>query len=498
MKSLKIKSGFFLTIFLIQTGVTMNFALPQQAELFLVKDGSSKYRIIISRKANKIEKKAASELKRYIREISETRLPVLKDKRKIRECEVILGKNDHLKKVLPYMDLETLEEDGFSIITRDKKLIIAGGKGKGLLYGVYTFLEKYLGCRMYSSSVVKIPEMGNIIIGQINDTQVPLIKFREDYYRDVYDPAFLDWHKLDSHRDDWGSWVHTFSSLIPPEKYFDEHPEYFSMLDGKRVPHTQLCLTDTNVFRIVVESLQKNINENPDANYWSVSQNDTYGFCQCPECKAIDKKEGSPSGSVIAFVNQVAVEFPDKTISTLAYQYSRAAPKSLKPAGNVNIMLCSIECNRSKPILTDTLSSLFRKDVEDWGKITDNIIIWDYVIQFRNLVSPFPNLRVLQPNIRFFVENNTTAMFQQGNRETGGEFAELRAYLIAKLLWDPYLDIDSVMNDFLSGYYEEAGSYIRKYIDIMHETLEKSDKKLEIFGSPIDHTDGYLSHDLIV
>jgi hypothetical protein len=101
-------------------------------------------------------------------------------------------------------------------------------------------------------------------------------------------------------------------------------------------------------------------------------------------------------------------------------------------------------------------------------------------------VSPFPNLRVLQPNIQYLLENNADKHFQQGNREVGGEFAELRAYMISKLLWDPYTDIDAVMDDFLSGYYGEAGKYIRMYIDDIHDELEASGNGLNIFGHPSD------------
>ena len=131
------------------------------------------------------------------------------------------------------------------------------------------------------------------------------------------------------------------------------------------------------------------IKANPKAKYWSVSSNDNFGYCQCPACAAIDSLEGSPTGSVIRFVNQVAERFPDKIISTLAYQYSRAAPKVTKPRENVNIMFCNIECNRSQPIATDPSSASFRRDMEDWAALTDNILVWDYVIQFKKYaVSP--------------------------------------------------------------------------------------------------------------
>ncbi len=118
--------------------------------------------------------------------------------------------------------------------------------------------------------------------------------------------------------------------------------------------------------------------------------------------------------------------FPDKIISTLAYQYTRSAPKNVKPLPNVNIMLCSIECNRSMPIAKDPSSASFVKDIKDWTKLTGNILIWDYVVQFRNYISPFPNLRVLQPNLEFFADNGCRLMFQQGSGAALSEFVELR------------------------------------------------------------------------
>ena len=151
----------------------------------------------------------------------------------------------------------------------------------------------------------------------------------------------------------------------------------------------------------------------------------------------------------------------------------------------------------TNPSKTIPSSAEFVKDVKDWGKIAKDIIVWDYVIQFNHLLSPFPNLHVLQPNIQFFAENGVNAMFEQGNREVGGEFAALRAYLISKLLWDPYLNIDSVMNDFLFGYYGAAGKPIREYIDVMREELMKGGKPLRIFGSPNEASDTYLTPALI-
>jgi hypothetical protein len=329
---------------------------------------------------------------------------------------------------------------------------------------------------------------------------VPVIDFRTTFYKGTWDKEYIDWHKLDhdenGERTEWGMWVHTFNALVPPETYYEEHPEYFAMVEGKRLP-TQLCLSNQDVLKITIQNLRKKIAQNPEATYWSVSQNDNKSYCTCEHCKKIDDREGSPSGSIVSFVNQVADQFPEKVISTLAYEYGRKAPRTLRPRENVNIMLCSIEINRDKPIVDDSTSADFARDVVEWGRIARDIIVWDYVIQFNHLISPFPNLHILQPNIQFFAEHGVSAMFEQGNKEVGGEFAELRGYLLSKLLWDPYLNVDTLMGDFLQGYYGAAALPMRMYIDEMQKALAKAGQPLRIFGTPWDAETSYLTPELI-
>lgn len=471
-----------------------------EQKIILTDNESSRYNIIIPTHATPGELKAATVLQDFLLQISGAALPVITADKHRTSYEIILGQNERLDELSTGIKYQLLKEDGFVIRTDSLRLIIAGGNEKGTLYGVYSFLEKYLGCRMYSPKIKIIPKQKQIILHKIEDRQMPVIGFRDTHYRTTWDAEYTDWHKLDHDprgaRNDWGMWVHTFNELVPPQVYYQSHPEYFAMVKGTRLP-TQLCLSNRAVLEITVQNLRKKIAQNPMAKYWSVSQNDNRDYCTCDSCKALDEREGSPSGSIINFANQVADQFPDKMISTLAYEYGRHAPKTLKPRDNVNIMLCSIEAYRHKPIREDTSSAEFVKDVEDWGKIATDIIVWDYVIQFNHLLSPFPNLHVLQPNIQFFAENGVNAMFEQGNREAGGEFAALRSYLISKLLWDPYLNIDSVMNDFLFGYYGGAGKPIREYIDVMREELMKAGKPLRIFGSPNEASVTYLTPSLI-
>jgi hypothetical protein len=466
----------------------------------LAENEQTRYRIVIPVAATAEELKAATVLQNYLLQISGAAFPVISSDKHRSRYEIVLGQNERLDDLKLGLNLNSLKEDGFLIQTDSLRLIIAGGNEKGTLYGVYTFLEKYLGCRMYSPKVKVIPKKTRITLGLIKDQQVPVISFRDTHYRVTWDAEYLEWHKLDhdqnGERTDWGMWVHTFNELVSPEVYYKDHPEYYSLVDGERIP-TQLCLTNRDVLEITIQNLRKKIAQNPKAIYWSVSQNDNKNFCTCANCKAIDDREGSPAGSIIHFVNQVAEQFPDKMISTLAYEYGRKAPKTLVPRENVNIMLCSIEAYRHRPIAEDSASADFVRDVEDWGKIAKDIIVWDYVIQFNNLISPFPNLHVLKPNIQFFASHGVNAMFEQGNREVGGEFAALRAYMISKLLWNPEENADSIMNDFLKGYYGKAAPAIRNYIDEMREALLASGKPLRIFGTPNEAASSYLTPVLI-
>ena len=476
----------FIASLIIARAATCEAAGP----LVLVDHGHSAHRIALEPGATPIDRKAAAELQKYLEESGGVRMPISEAPFLPEDRVIFIGSAGHVSRQWEAIDWKRLGEDGFTIRTEGNRLLIAGGTNRGSLFGVYTFLESYIGCRKYTPTVEFIPKKTSIVLPDIDDTQVPRIAFRDDYF---YDPGYMAWHKLDKHDDLFGMYVHTFQSLVPPEKYFHNHPEYFSKVKSGRIPNGQLCLTNGDVFHIVVKELQARMKLEPDKRFWSVSQNDTFSPCECDACRAIDSVEGSPSGSLIAFVNRVADEFPDKVISTLAYQYSRAAPKTIKPRKNVNIMLCSIESNRSRPIANDTGPGSFVRDLESWRALTSNIYLWDYVVQFRNLVSPFPNLRVLQPNIQLFVKNGVRSVFEQGSGGRPSEFMELRTYLLAKLLWDPEANVDTLMNDFLLGYYGPAAPYLRTYIESMHDALERSGEDLAIYGYPLPSKNGYLS-----
>jgi Domain of unknown function (DUF4838) len=469
------KPVFTLLFFLIAT----NFAF---SKIPLVKNGKSNYKIIIPVQASLQEERAAFLFQKYIGEISDCILPIEKSNNAKGHYIFLKESNNH-----PH-------SDAFTIKTKANSLLVDGGSGKGLVYGVLELLEKYLGCHYYSYYYKIIPKNKNILLPEIDISDAPKNDLRIVHTSEKFDEEFLDWHRLHTQNNLFGRgyYVHTFNKLVPWQEYFKPHPEYYAYMNGKRIID-QLCLSNADVLKLSIEKLKKEMKEQPDRSLWSVSQDDNFSYCQCDGCKKIIEDEKSPAGPVIRFVNEVAKQFPDKTISTLAYQYSRQAPVKTKPESNVQIMLCTIELNRSKPIETDPTSQSFVKDIKDWGKLSRNIYLWDYEVDFAHTCSPFPNLHTLQPNIQFFVKNNVRQHFQQSNISRGQEFSELKMYLLARLLWNPDANVNNIVNEFINGYYGAAAPWIRKYIDQMQAELISSNAWLDIYGHPVAHHKTFLS-----
>ena len=455
-------------------------------------DKLAEYQIVVPNQVNPIEQQAADKLRHYVAEILHKSLILKREEDYHSGSAFFIGQTRYAKTWdVPF---EALKGDGFIYRPVERNLIIAGGKDKGTLFGIYGLLE-FWGFRMYTSSAINVPGLNSISIPKSELMVVPRVKYRTTSYSDTRDPEYTDWHKLSS-QSDWGLFVHTFNELVSPNNYGKTHPEYFSLINGNRLPGTQLCLSNREVLTLLIRNLKEKIADKPNATYWSVSQNDNDQYCRCEPCTQLNANYGGvPSGSILYFVNEVAKAFPDKTISTLAYWYSRTPPQNIRAEPNVNIMLCNIESRRQRAVYeTDPV---FSHDLIQWGKLSGNILIWDYNIQFSNLVSPFPNLYTLKPNIKFYTDQHVNSLFMQANSQTGGEMAGLRAYLLCQLMWDPDADDDAIMNDYLNGYYGAAGRYIRQYIDKMHESLLSSGFKLNIFGSPEDAKAAYLSEDMM-
>jgi hypothetical protein len=221
------------------------------------------------------------------------------------------------------------------------------------------------------------------------------------------------------------------------------------------------------------------LRKDPNAGMISIAQNDWGGACQCTRCKAWLAAEGSESGPVIRFVNAVAAdiekEFPGTLVETLAYAYTRQPPKLVKPRSNVMVRLCSIEASSAQPLETGAQNESFRKDIEGWCAIAPQLYIWNYVTDFANYIIPHPNWRVLGPDIRYFVNHKCIGLFEQGDAGCSvSDFPELRAWLIAHMMWDPSQDDQALIAEFMKGYYGAAAEPLLAYMTLLQDRLTES------------------------
>ena len=482
----------------------------QQTEISIAEDGKPVAVIVVADDASVPEKHAAGELAAFLGQVTGAAFEVVSPDKAREKPRIAVGPGA-AKAIAPDLELKDLGPNGIVVQTRPPNLILTGQPGapRGTLYAVYTFLEDAVGCRWWTSTVSRIPRKPTLKVPAQKVRCVPVLEYREPYYFDAFDADWAVRNKSNGHAtrlDEarggkvvYKGFVHTFYGLVPPSN-FEKHPEWFSLIKGQRTTKgAQLCLTNKELKAYVIEQVRKWLKEAPQAGIVSVSQNDWHGNCQCDACAAVEKEEGSPAGLLLRFVNDVAEaiekDYPNVAIDTLAYQYTRKPPLLTKPRPNVIVRLCSIECSFSRP-LTDEQNAAFRKDIEGWSKICQRLYVWDYVTDFGHYVQPHPNLRVLGPNVRFFVKHGVKGLFEQGNYQSrGGEMAELRAWVLAKLLWKAELDDKALINEFLEGYYEQAAPFIRKYIDLMHDEVEKRNFYLSIFLPP---TSAFLTLEVLV
>ena len=222
------------------------------------------------------------------------------------------------------------------------------------------FLEKYAGVRWWAPNESSVPRKRTLQVLAANVAYTPPFFYREQFTNSVQrDPVFATRMRenghfliqdtaLGSHYTIIG-FVHTFSSLVPPEKYFAAHPAWFSDAANGDKPCTaqskmptgrnwQLNLTDAAMRAELTKNVLARIRTDPSAGIISVSQNDSINFCRSAGDLALIEREGTPAAPLIDMVNEVATavkrEFPDFLIETLAYQYTRRPPRTLMPRDN--------------------------------------------------------------------------------------------------------------------------------------------------------------------
>ena len=411
---------------------------------------------------------------------------------------------------------------GYTMKTGDSRnLYITGNDPRGLFNGVYDFLREYCGVNLYSADVITAPHTAEISVpAELDVTYAPVLEYADTDFISPHNPDFAVANGLNGiyspiPAEMGGSvkyitFAHSLTtSIVPAAELLESNPEYFALQENGKRTGDQLCLSNPNVVNRAIGDVLRLIDEGYDdtapLNIISVTQNDNRRYCTCENCAAIAERYGGQSGLMLWFVNQIAdavaaSDHPDVVVDTFAYQYTRQAPTGIKPKENVCVRLCSIECCFAHALSDPACerNAAFMQDLRDWSALSDRLYIWDYTTNYSQTIGLFPDFGVLQKNAQAFAENSVVGVYEEGAyyaAECNTEFADLRAYLLARFLRDPYeSDPTALRNGFLAAYYGDGAEEIGAFLDYITEHAGDADGHLCIYYSMADSLHGVTKH----
>lgn len=453
----------------------------------LAKSRSFPASIFRSPHASLSEKRAAEELQLHIEKMTGSRMRIdVSDQLPATRAVIAVGKSvltDQLAITPPVGEACLLRTVG-------ETLVVAGGQARGTMYGVSVLLEK-LGCRWFTPDVARIPALRAFPSLELNELHSPAFSYREVFFTEGQGREWSARNRLNGHfhlldasvggRIEYKPFAHSFYDLVPPDRYFDSHPEYFAYVRGKRRKElAQLCLTNEDVVSLAVQQTRNWLTENPDISIVSVSQNDGGGWCECGPCSQVIREEGgAAAGLAVRFVNrvagQLAVSHPGRIVDMVAYQDTADAPLLARPLANVQIRLCPIDACQAHSYEACVYNRALYDRVQKWSRIAPRLIVWQYSVNFSHFLMPFPNYDSLISDIPKFRRAGISGMFIEGavSEGGGGDDAELRSYLAARLLWNPKVSAATEIHEFLEAVYGPAAKPLQNYFDLRQHEVRK-------------------------
>ncbi len=490
-------------------------------DIALSSNSQTSYRIAVSGEPTPAEITAAGELAKFLKSVTGAEFKTVKESEIPADGKAIyLGQTQYAAKHgVDYGKLG--REDWVIRTTPDGNLILSGGRPRGTLYAVYEFLEKSIGCRWLDETNEIIPRVASLSIPEIKAQGHPYFRNRQ-----IFD--LLDWYPVSQAfkvRNKGTCYVgaeygwafkigrphqhHTFFSYS--QTWPKDKMELYGLnKDGKRLVAVngegpgQICTSNPEVRKRVLAQLKEFIAQDrkdaavpgapPYPTIYDISQNDNEDYCRCEKCKVLAEKEGSQSGPILDFINEIAAgikkDYPDVFIRTFAYTYSAKPPKNIKAADNVliHIALLGLEFGHNKGP-RDTMKILNHPDnkkslalIEEWGKKASNIAMWDYWILYPPEPEPYVNIDAIPVNMALYKAMNVKDVFAEFEGVLCSNFFGLKRYLGYKLMQDPDQPSQPIINEFMKGYYGKAAPK-------MNELLAYMEKRQKEHKGPIGKVD---------
>jgi len=502
---------------LVQTIIAAALVLVSSRSLpatTLALDGKPQMTIVLAKDAIAAEVTAAEELATYLAKITGGTFAVVDETAARSGPCLYVGPTEFARK--HGLDCAAWGPERWALRSEGPDVMLVGGRPRGTLYAVYHFLEDELGVHWWNAYEEHVPKRPTLKVDSLDREGEPRFRYRDIYLLYARDGGrFGVRNRLNGQGCGaidaalgggvyYGppNGVHTFYFYIPPKEFFDTHPEWFSLVDGKRTAdRAQLCLTNPGLRAAVVEKLKGYIEQaRADAERakrmppldFDISQNDWGGMCQCDDCQAIVRREGSESGPLVDFLNFVADAVcdahPDIRINTLAYQMTEDPPKSLRPRDNVLPRLCDTNANLLRPI-THEANRKFAERLATWGQVAKQLRIWDYAVTYTPHPGlPLPTVHTYAPDYRYFAEHNVEGVFTEHEHAILADMRDLKIWMMIKLLEDPYREDAALLAEFTDGFYGAAGPAIRRYLAELQAAAEAANANVNWFPAISQYT----------
>ena len=481
------------------------YPLPQPPLITLVENGQAKSTIVTPATPSTIEAHAIRELVEYVRKITGVELPVDSAPR---PGYVPIYAGSAARQELAGTAWEKLGRDGFVLRSSTGGILIAGGEDLGTLFGVYQLLEKHLGVRWFMPSALGevVPRSDRLVIGSFEEIEIPAFPIRwvEDGDWALHQkmnvavaiggkPVGINWK--------WS--FHTHFKLIPPEEYYDQHPEWFALIKGdRRRPSPgqqgrQLCTSDPRLIEEMAKNVIRMFDEDPTLDVLALAPQDGGGFCQCVACRALDEER--PAGEAwhatysrrLAIFNnevarRVARKHPNKQIKVGAYAMYLRVPldPGYRPEQNLAVQVCHTYSCNSHPIESPNCAGntkYFRKELEHWAGLTKHLFIYEYYNKGAWGGLPYYQVHLIRQDIPYYHRLQVEGFYTQsaGRR---WPVCGLNHYIAAKLVWDADLDVDRLLDDFYEKFYADAAAPMRDYWQTLERALTGYKECMEPFG----------------
>ena len=513
---------------------------------YLVENGISDYQILIPSTADECIRYAASEMQKYINQTSGVRLPIVEDSAAqifLSGKFISLGETS-LRELAGFkVDYDSLNDDGFLMKTKNNALYIVGERNSGVLYGVYDFCERILGTRFLTNDYTYIEERDKIVLYEMDRIEIPAFSVRWYYAQQtmkqlefvtrqrqtpIYNngrPALYGDGGYNTYYK--GVVGHTVvTELLPTKVYLADHEDWYAT-NTEVASQNDLCYTngitedgeldknDNDSMAMEMLRVCKDIILQNDTNADTIfiGQEDNQIWCQCDDCVKSGEKYGGRSGTLLTFINAIAKELEEWneseklgkkiTVETFAYLKTIDPPGEIdkdgewkpkvKARANVAVQYAWMGCNLHSITEACTINRTHAERFKHWEECAENITIWDYATNFSHNFFWFENFDSLVKNYKYYLDIGVTRVMTQGAPHVSNYYqGHLENYVVAKLLWNPWYDVNELINEFNYYYYGDSYQTMNDFVSYMRAYYKTLDlNTLNGFHTAL-YTDGYF------